>query len=356
MKDKIFIISRKRNQKEQSLIIDDIPLIDIINWRDIKTGLIKEKKIRYIPGAPSIFADEQPIYYDSEWEKKEMRPKSLQIHNGSIRISPTQTLLMDFFTLCNYNQSNPSRRLDKEALFYELDIEATAKKKNRERDERIDAENRVRTMDKNELRAHLVTISNMGTLAAIDNIRNMEEEQLRDQAYNLASKNPSTFLKSFSNPANNSKYVIINALLRDIITYNEQSQTISWKSSGDVIMTSANGMNAIDALAEFSVTSEKHKQAVEDMKSKMIDRMGTNEKKSAELPPIIKDDRDIVDITIDKCIDAGVISNTFPWFVINKREDAPSDEDSIKLQGRKNLRKYIVDNGMVADLIERVQK
>ncbi|MGV8130710.1 MAG: hypothetical protein ACP5N7_01245, partial [Candidatus Pacearchaeota archaeon] len=230
----LFLLCNNKRKNQKSQIFDHIPLIDVINWTDEKTGQVTERKIRYISGATSIFADEQPDYYDAKWEKTEMRPKSLTIANGQLTVSPNQILLYKFLMYCNFNKSNPSRRKDKNPLIEVFDPEAISKANNEKRNARIDAEATVRNMDVNQLRAHLVTMSN-GTSTAINRYREMEEQQLRDIAYMEANKDALGFMASFQNPATKNKYIIINAVLRSIIGFNEQTNTLTW-GNGEVIM------------------------------------------------------------------------------------------------------------------------
>ena len=354
-KDTVFVVNRKKNSKDVH-VLNNIPLIDVINWKDEKTGDIKERKIRYVKGAVSIFADEQPNYYDANWEKKDMRPKSLPIHNGAISVSASDIMLMQFMKLTNFNGSNPSRRVGASILFTEFDPESVSKKRNTERDLRIQAENKVRLMDKNELRSHLISSEEGTTMESLNRYRVMEEEQLRDVAYNKAYKDPKKFLADFQLPSTANKYIIINAILRNLITFNEQTNIIAYPN-GDVLMGATNGMNSIDALAEFGMTSEKYKEVINSLKEKMLDRMSTGEK-AATVQPKVEPAKDMYDTLIDKCMDAGIISATAnkAWFTINNKPTDPAEKVPTKTQGRTALKDYLKTEKLeYLELMERLE-
>lgn len=351
----LFLITGARKQQQATLVIDHIPLIDVINWKDPKTGEVKERKIRYIQGSPSIFADEQGDTYDEKWERERMRPRSLRIFNCMIEVQPTQVNLMKYLKLCNYNASNPSRKTDKSPLIEEFNPEAISRVNNSKRNARIDAESAVRNMDVNQLKAHLVSISSDGTLASIDRFRNMEEEQLRDTAYNHANKDPEGFIASFQAPSTKNKYIIINAVLRQIIIFNEQTNTLTW-SNGDVIMTSANGMNAVDALAEISINSPKHQAIIDDLVSRMIDRMTPSEKNSHI--PKSNTSLDPYDALIDACIQAKIISFNHPWYVVNPPKGAPDGTKPLKFQMINRMKEGLKADGkkLYIELMERLEQ
>lgn len=353
----LFLLCNNKRRNPKSQIFNQIPFIDVINWteRDKEGNLItRERKIRYIPGATSIFADEQPDYYDSKWEKKDMRPKSLLISNGQIEVLPSQILLFQFLSLCNFNKSNPSRRKEANALIEVYDPEAISKANNEKRNARIDAEATVRNMDVNQLRAHLVTMTN-GTSQAINRYREMEEQQLRDVAYLEANKDAIGFMASFQNPATKNKYIIINAVLRGIITFNEITNTLTW-SNGEVIMTSANGMNAIDALAELSINSPKHQAIIDDLVGRMSDRMTPAEKESAM--PKMNTVSDPYEALIEACIQAKIISFTHPWYTVNLEKGAPDGEKPLKFQQKNNMKEGLKANGkkLYLELMDRLEK
>lgn len=351
----LFLLCGKRKNQQSVQIFDHVPLIDVINWTDEKTGAVTERKIRYISGATSIFADQQPDYYDAEWEKKNMRPKSLRITNGQIEVLPSQILLYQFLSLCNFNASNPSRRKNSTPLFEVFDPEAISKANNVKRDLRITAESTVKNMDENQLRAHLVTMSSDGTLASINRFREMKEEQLRDIAYLEASRNATGFMASFQNPSTKNKYIIINAILRKIIFFNEQTNTLTWEN-GEVIMTSANGMNAVDALAEISINSPKHQAIIDDFVSRMSDRM-TPEEKIAAMPKM-NTVSDPYDALLEACIQAKIISFTHPWYTVNVPKGSPEGTKPLKFQQKNNMKEGLKADGkkLYLELMERLEQ
>lgn len=356
-KDVTFLITRNPNQREQSGIIDNIPLIDSINFTDEK-GKTTERKIRYIPGTMSIFADEQPKEYDSKWEKAEMRPKSLPIYNGSITIKKEDINLLKYMWMSNYNASNPSRKTSVDVAFRVFDPESIAKRRNIDRDLRVKAESKVQSMDKNELRAHIITMEGGATTDSLLKYRTMEVEELRDIAYGKAYSNPTGFLNSLNSPTIRNKYILINAMLRGIINFNEQTNQLSYPS-GDVLMAPANGMNGLDALAELAETSDRYKLIVEELKEKMITRMTEGEKKSVEQAPVAPaPEQDIYDVLIKKCIDSKIISLNASWFLINNRLSDPADKVPVKIQGKNDFKKALKDNGkaLYLDLISRLEE
>lgn len=348
----IVSVSNKR-RRARNAVFDSIPCVDVINHTG-NDGMVRERKIRYIPGSGSIFADEQPEYMDNDWERKNMRPRSIQIVNGEKHVDPSETLLLNYLNLCNYNRTNPTRKKSIEPLFEVYDPEAISRKKNEERALRIDSAVKIKEMDKNQLKAHLITMTE-GTAANLIRFQNMEEEELRGTAYDLAEKDPIKFMKSFEEPSTAAKYIVINAILRGYIHYNDNTKMLTYQN-GDVVMNPANGMNGIDALAQLSITSEHHKNIVNDLRAKMSGEMSSKEKKATEVPEIKEDNKDMYDTLIDKCLDKEIISVKGQWHTINN-ESKDSTEDPFKVMGRRALKDELKTNPeRFINLIQRVEK
>jgi hypothetical protein len=355
-KSVVITIIGKKNFREGSDVIDSLPLVDIINWTD-KDGNIRERRIRYIPGSTSIFADEQPDSYDLKWESTRMRPRTLRVINGAKTIGSHETLLLDFIRNCNYNISNPSRKDGSSGLFEVYDPEANAKKANNARDLRVEAEGKVKTMSESRLRAHVIILSTDGTLDNYRKYRSMEIEQLRDVAYQMAAYDPKKFLDTLTSPQTTNRYTVINAILRDIISYDESTQVLKWKN-GDTLQLPSNGMNAIDALSELSVTSTHHKSIVESLTTQLASVLSSEEKKVASnvvAPSDVK--KDIYDTLIDQCVDAGIMSVNGIWFMVNNASTDPAEKKPFKVNGKRNFIEALKSDNrkLYVELLDRLE-
>ena len=107
--------TKQRNGRPQYPVVSLIKAEDIIF--DPETG--ENKKIRYVPGEASIFAEDQP-------EGAKMR-EPITFNNGYLFVEHTNPTLKLYLDTCNANGSNPHRIKSKSVIFNIKNDEKTAK-------------------------------------------------------------------------------------------------------------------------------------------------------------------------------------------------------------------------------------
>lgn len=81
----------------------------LVKW---KGGELIEKAIRYVPGEPSIYKDEQS-------PSATRRAQNVVIRNGVLVVNKTEVSLLNFLRNCNYNGSNERRKESSNVIFFE---------------------------------------------------------------------------------------------------------------------------------------------------------------------------------------------------------------------------------------------
>ena len=107
-KPTIYHLISKSKQKNG---LPQYPIVALLKAEDIIFDPIKgeNRKIKYVPGETSIFADEQP-------EGAKMR-EPISFNNGHLFVDHTNPTLQKFLDTCNANGSNPHRIKSKSILF-----------------------------------------------------------------------------------------------------------------------------------------------------------------------------------------------------------------------------------------------
>ena len=225
--------AKKRNGMPQYPVVSLLKAEDIIF--DPTTG--ENKKIRYVPGEASIFAEDQP-------EGVKMR-EPITFNNGFLFVEHTNPTLKLYLDTCNANGSNPHRIKSKSILFNVKDDEKNAKDKISQVADVMDAVQAALKMPLNELVGYAKVLG-VNTNKSVDEIRWDMKVQ--------AEKNPKGFLAGLNDPRTEMKQLLLMAEESGIISMTKSA--VTWVSSGNTICVPAIGVKPIERMVDFCSEGE----------------------------------------------------------------------------------------------------
>jgi len=225
--------AKKRNGQPQYPVVSLLKAEDIIF--DPEKG--ENRKIRYVPGETSIFADEQP-------EGVRMR-EPIAFNNGFLFVDHTNPTLKKYLDTCNANGSNPHRIKSKSILFKQQDEEKSAQDKIAQVADVMDAVQSALKMPLNELIGYAKVLG-VKTDKSVDEIRwDMKIE---------AEKNPKSFLAGMNDPRTEMKQLLLMAQESGIIRMDKKA--VTWVSSGNTICVPAIGVKPIERMVDYCSEGE----------------------------------------------------------------------------------------------------
>ena len=215
------------------------PIVSLLKAEDIIFDPVKgeNRKIRYVPGETSIYADEQP-------ETAKMRDP-ISFNNGYLFVDHTNPTLKKYLDTCNANGSNPHRIKSKSILFTVKDDEKSAQKKIEEVGNTMEAVQTALKMPVNEL---------MGYAKVLGIKIDRSVDEVRWDMKIQAEKNPKGFLAGMNDPRTTMKQVLLMAQESSIISM--KSKKVTWVGSGNTICVPAVGVKAIDKMVDFCSQGE----------------------------------------------------------------------------------------------------
>ena len=225
--------AKKRNGMPQYPVVSLLKAEDIIF--DPTTG--ENKKIRYVPGEASIFAEDQP-------EGVKMR-EPITFNNGFLFVEHTNPTLKLYLDTCNSNGSNPHRIKSKSILFTVKDDEKNAKDKISQVADVMDAVQAALKMPLNELVGYAKVLG-VNTNKSVDEIRWDMKVQ--------AEKNPKAFLAGLNDPRTEMKQLLLMAQESGVISMTKSA--VTWVSSGNTICVPAIGVKPIERMVDFCSEGE----------------------------------------------------------------------------------------------------
>ena len=225
--------SKQRNGRPQYPVVSLLKAEDIIF--DPITG--QNRKIRYVPGEASIFADEHP-------ETAKMRDP-ISFTNGFLFVPHTNPTLKLYLDTCNANGSNPHRIKSKNMLFKVKDDKKTAQDRISKVTDTMDAVQSALKMPLNELVGYAKVLG-VNTNKSVDEIRWDMKIQ--------AEKNPKGFLAGLNDPRTEMKQLLLMAEESGIISMTKSA--VTWVSSGNTICVPAIGVKPIERMVDFCSEGE----------------------------------------------------------------------------------------------------
>jgi len=225
--------AKKRNGQPQYPVVSLLKAEDIIF--DPEKG--ENRKIRYVPGETSIFADEQP-------EGVRMR-EPIAFNNGFLFVDHTNPTLKKYLDTCNANGSNPHRIKSKSILFKQQDEEKSAQDKIAQVADVMDAVQSALKMPLNELIGYAKVLG-VKTNKSVDEIRWDMKVQ--------AEKSPKAFLAGMNDPRTEMKQLLLMAEESGIISMKKTG--VTWVSSGNTICVPAIGVKPIERMVDFCSEGE----------------------------------------------------------------------------------------------------
>ena len=225
--------AKKKNGMPQFPVVSLLKAEDIIF--DPVSG--ENKKIRYVPGETSIYADEQP-------ETAKMR-EPIAFNNGFLFVDQTNPTLKKYLDTCNANGSNPHRIKSKNILFTLKDDQKSAQQKIEQVGTTMDAVQAALKMPLNDLIGYAKVLG-IKTNKSVDEIRWDMKVQ--------AEKNPKAFLAGMNDPRTTMKQLLIMAEESGIISMKKKA--ITWVASGNTICVPAIGVKPIERMVDYCSEGE----------------------------------------------------------------------------------------------------
>ena len=229
MKKLIYRLKEDRTPESWELPLRNIFLPRVV---DENTGMIADKLIHYLPGAPSIWAE------DYQGDKKPFEAEYFE--NGVLEVPVSNVLLIEILAKHRFN-----------GIYYELfDNDVQAQTKLDDFIIRDQASELVNTSDDLKIKALALVLIGQETISWTA-LRCKAE--LKEKAYT----NPRSILDEADKPNYQVKYLVGLAYLQELIKDNDTQTAVVWKGTNGVIIRIAVGESGIDKMTEFlSVKSE----------------------------------------------------------------------------------------------------
>tara|TARA_R100000808_G_C2155367_1_gene167677 strand:- start:16848 stop:17726 length:879 start_codon:yes stop_codon:yes gene_type:complete len=215
------------------------PVVYMIKSEDIIFDPIKgeNRKIRYIPGETSIYADEQ--------SKNAKMREPIAFNKGFLYVDHTNPTLKKYLDHCNANVNNPHRMKNKTASFGLRDNERNAKQEIEKVATSMEAVQAALKMPLNEL---------IGYAKVLGVNTNKSTDEIRWDMKVQAEKNPTTFLAGMNDPRTEMKQLLLMAEESGIISMKKTG--VTWVSSGNTICVPAIGVKPIERMVDFCSEGE----------------------------------------------------------------------------------------------------
>jgi len=213
-----------------------VPSVDEIF--DEETG--KSRKIRYVIGEQSIYADEQ----------KENNPAvgDIVFTNGSLIAPYQKPTLIEFLRKSNYNSDNPDKMPGSKIIFYEINNE-------------IDAQKEVEALESEFMAIEMAMglspqeVIGICKVLGINVDRSMYE--IKHDFLRFVKENPADFVDSLDDPRVDRKQKLIDAFDAGIIIHNTGSKTINWGGkNGQAITIVPVGVDHLEHISEYTFEKE----------------------------------------------------------------------------------------------------
>jgi len=215
------------------------PVVYMIKSEDVIFDPVTQqnRKIRYIPGETSIYADEQSV-------NAKMR-EPIAFNKGYLYVDHTNPTLKKYLDHCNSNADNPHRMKGKVAAFGLRDNERDAKKEIEKVATSMEAVQAALKMPLNEL---------IGYAKVLGVNTNKSTDEIRWDMKVQAEKSPATFLAGMNDPRTEMKQLLLMAEESGIISMRKDG--VKWSNSGNTICVPAIGTQPIDRMVDFCSSGE----------------------------------------------------------------------------------------------------
>ena len=217
------------------------PVVHMLKAEDVIYDPIKgvNRKIRYIPGEPSIYEDEQ---------KKESKLRApITFNEGFLVVNKQNPTLIAFLDNCNANQNNPNRVNSARAVFELVDNARDVKQK-------INKE--LKEIDAMSLALKLPISKLIGYAKVLGVNVDKSTEEIRYDMKVLAKKSPTSFIAGLDDPKTDAKETILNAKEYSIIKI--EPNRVSWKRGSETIPIChvPVGVKPLDFFADFCLSED----------------------------------------------------------------------------------------------------
>lgn len=233
-----------------------VPTIDeIYEESEDKKGNIVQKNrvIRYIPGEPSIYMDEQS-------DDAKYRPEPIVIREGQFIVDHREVLLIEFMRKSNGNANTKNRMPGRTAIYRERRAQDAAKEYVKTQQADLDMRNLIMDLDPYELEAYALVLGDK--LA-----EEKDTETIRRDLLVLANTNPKKFKEGMENADSIRKVHIIKACKANIIICDNSRNEIRWPG-GKLLKKVPMQMDAVDFLVSLSF-QPSYKEVYEYIQQKL---------------------------------------------------------------------------------------
>lgn len=255
------------------------------------------RKIRYVPGESSIYADEQSESVD----EKRLTPILLEGH--AMFVSKSELLKVDYLNKCNFNRNNKFRKKEASIMFYTYDRDSEFKKVNEDKFSRIEAEGLVMKMHISELKALLMLASENYTSVA--RIADMGRSEIIHDCLLIARDQPGLIVKGLKSKSERNKYLLLQSISQGLLKYNEKTEELHW-SGGSKLVTAPLGQNAIDYFVSRTLEDDASIDEIMDqIKRKVTYDVESDSKEIAE--------KSMEALLLEKAVKVGLVEVKGVW-------------------------------------------
>jgi hypothetical protein len=165
-----------------------------------------------------------------------------------------------YFSLCNYNGSNPNRDVSKEIIFELVDEGVKSENERKQRNIKREALNAAADLSAEDVKNYTAALGQ-------DDTRKVDI--LRNELETLADNNPKEFLDLIGNKQAVIKATINRALTKGVILFDSEQSRFTWPN-GEVILTVSRttGGDNVEELLGYCTSNAKGEKVYQTIQSK----------------------------------------------------------------------------------------
>jgi hypothetical protein len=315
---------------------ESVPATDEILEIDPKSKQEVRRLIRYVPGEPSIYAEEQS---DNAVNPKTGRARlgKIKLSEGSKIVTNLEVTLLEYLRKCDYNGNKKDRDPRKNVLFFE-DIPGKHAQDHVKNDMKItEIKWKLHQMSKSELEMHAMILGVP--------YKGLYTDDLKADLLMRADGDPSIFDKIADEEGSRIIFDVTKAIDEKIIYVNESENSIHW-DTGKLVVRAPISENPEDHLVDY-INTDAGQMIYEEIKRQLYPGEqpqigGKSVQQVAEKEVLKHKTNESLENLLSAAIDSGVVIKNFQWYKLDST--IKGDEYYNFAMGKTKALKFLEEN------------
>lgn len=225
-----------------------VKLEENISWFNPKTSKYETVTIRHCVGESEIFK-----HLQSPDDRIQKTITHLELVDGHKMIRGSETTMLRYLALSNYNGSNPNRDTTVLPIFYLYDGNAAVEKAMEAEDATFELQALIRDPKNIDMLTSYARV--ILPPAEFDKVYG-KHDQLKFKMLGLAKGDPKRFKEELNNPATLKKHYILESIDAGILYVNENTNGLYFRKNGELIQQAPMGLSPINLFVD-KVTEDR---------------------------------------------------------------------------------------------------